>query len=678
MDGFSLLLKESPYAEVEGSTPPARSIQANEGHSSYLCTCEQGKFHLPGLGKGCTLSAEVTFIEQGVLHIFRLRQFYLNHLKRKMFNKIVVLYSAVMIVLFAIAATLVYQYQTQRILREQTDANLKSAHVLNIYLSLQYEGIQNIFQQIYGDASLSDDLIYFLNHEYESYLKYRLDLYAKTGEQRLRSFNPLLKNYLEQESSAKSVSIYSYPNNFYMHISRNNQQLNNDSGSKNKWETWFARREQDSWDTMPQNEASPSSDGSSPRSYSYSREIKDPWTLERVGMMNVEFDARQISSWLESRASVKGRILVLNAQQTVIYDSEDVLYGQTYPYQLEHEKAGDWVQLDEPSKVNILNVGNAGLSVVGIVSQSMIKESTKSLRTGMILVTLVFMVTSFAITFTIVRKFSKKVQRIIRSMNRIGEGDLSTRIQMSGEDELQQISRRFNDMGDRLEQYIDKMYTSEIKQKNAELVALQSQINPHFLYNTLESIRMKAYFVGAKEVGQMIYSLSVMFKSMVKKSTIVTIEEEIDMCSVYLDLFRIRYEGRLETEIEMDPEIQNYSIIKLLVQPIVENYIVHGFRPLEDNNKISVRAQGVGDRIVIIVSDNGTGIPEEKLTQIRQTLDKILQPPDKGYRSIGLMNVHERIVMNYGNDYGVFINSTEGVGTEVRMEIPMLRKGETT
>ena len=147
------------------------------------------------------------------------------------------------------------------------------------------------------------------------------------------------------------------------------------------------------------------------------------------------------------------------------------------------------------------------------------------------------------------------------------------------------------------------------------------------------------------------------------------------MCSVYLDLFRIRYDGRLETEIEVDPEIQSASIIKSLVQPIVENYIVHGFRPLEDNNKISVRAYGAGDRVVIVVSDNGTGIPEEKLTQIRGTLNKVLQSPEKGHRSIGLMNVHERIVLNYGNDYGVTINSTEGQGTEVRMEIPMLRKG---
>ncbi|WP_106769345.1 sensor histidine kinase [Paenibacillus faecalis] len=592
-----------------------------------------------------------------------------------MFNKIIVLYLIVMVVLFAIAAALVFQYQTQRILREQTDANLESANVLHIYLSRQYEGIQNVVQQIYGDATLSDELMYFLNHEYESYLKYRLDLFTKAGEQRLRSFNTLLKNYIEQEPSVKSVSIYSYPNNSYMHISKNNQQLNNEPDSNNEWESWLARRDQHSWDIMPQDRSLDQSPGSG--SYSYSRELKDPLTLNRVGMLNVEFDAQQLSYWLDSRAPVKGRILVLNAQGKAIYDSEGTYYGKVYPYYGKLDQDEEWIQLEEPSRINMLNIGNAGLSVVGIVSQSLIQESTESLRNGLIIITLLFITISFAISVTIIRKYSKKIQRIIRSMNRIGEGDLSTRIQMPGEDELQQISRRFNDMCDRLQQYIDKVYASEIRQKNAELVALQSQINPHFLYNTLESIRMKAHFMGAKEVSQMIYSLSVMFKNMVKKSTIVTVEEELDLCSVYLDLFRIRYDGRLQAEIEVDPEIKNCAIIKLLVQPVVENCIVHGFRPLEDNNKITVKAKREGKRIIITVSDNGAGIPEEKLEEIRRTQDKTLQPPDKDYRSIGLMNVHERIVMNYGDDYGITINSAPGQGTEVRMEIPMLRKGET-
>ncbi|MNJ59687.1 putative sensor-like histidine kinase [compost metagenome] len=189
---------------------------------------------------------------------------------------------------------------------------------------------------------------------------------------------------------------------------------------------------------------------------------------------------------------------------------------------------------------------------------------------------------------------------------------------------------------------------------------------------------MKAHYMGAKDVGQMIYSLSVMFKNMVKKSTIITIEEEIDMCANYLDLFRIRYEGRLQVNIEVDPSIARFSIIKLLVQPIVENYIVHGFRSLEFDNIITVRAYRTDERVHIIVSDNGSGIRPEKLAEIRQALARTQQPPDKDHSSIGLLNVHERIVMNYGDSYGLTVNSTHGQGTEVQLEIPMIRKGETT
>ncbi|WMT38957.1 sensor histidine kinase [Paenibacillus sp. D2_2] len=341
--------------------------------------------------------------------------------------------------------------------------------------------------------------------------------------------------------------------------------------------------------------------------------------------------------------------------------------------------SGKWAQLDEPSKVNVLDTGNAGLSVVGIVSKSTIEASAGSLRNTLILITLLFFVASFVLTSTVMRKYSKKIRRIIVSMSRIGEGDLSTRIQMPGEDELQQISQRFNDMCERLEQYIDKMYTSEIKQKHAELVALQSQINPHFLYNTLESIRMKAYSEGARDVGKMVYSLSVMFKGMVKKDTVITIKEEIEMCAIYLDLLQIRYEGRIEVAIEVEPAISGCSIIKLLVQPIVENYIVHGFRSLEDDNQVRISAIREGERVVITVKDNGNGIPAERM----QEIDKMLSGSshlssnlmEKSSPSIGLINVHDRIRMNYGEDYGLTVLSEPGEGTEVRMEIPMLREG---
>ncbi|MFD1175554.1 sensor histidine kinase [Paenibacillus puldeungensis] len=609
----------------------------------------------------------------------KIRRFYLNHVKRKMFNKIILIYSAVMMILFLIAAVMAYQYQVQRIIREESDANLKTAQVLAIYLNRQYENVQTMVQQIYGDAALSDDLVYFLNNRYESYLSHRLNLFSRPGEHRVQSFSSVLKSSLEQDPGATGVTIFSYPKNFYMQIRKQSQQLKYENGSKGDWESWFAERKYYGWDTI--NQYGPFLDAagsSSSGTYAYFRELQDPWTLEKVGMMMVDFDADQLSAWLKTRTpDIQGRILVMSSQGTVVYDSQETgsYVGQAYPYRHQLDNTGKWTPLDESFKVNVLSAGNSELTVVGFVSKSSIHDSTVQLRNTLIVITLLFVLASFIVTSTVMRKHSKKIQRIIRSMSRIGEGDLSVRIQMPGEDELQQISVRVNDMCERLEQYIDKMYASEIRQKHAELVALQSQIQPHFLYNTLESIRMKAYMSGAKEVGQLIYSLSVMFKSMVKKDTMVTIQEEIELCSIYLDLFRIRYEGKLAVRIDMDREIGGCRIIKLLIQPIVENYIVHGFRSLEGDNEVSLSVVREEERIVITVADNGKGISAGRLQEIRQLLSDSSQPPRSGGSSIGLINVHERIRMNYGEDYGVTICSEEGKGTIVRVEIPVLREG---
>lgn len=580
-------------------------------------------------------------------------------------------------VLFAAAATMVYEYQAQRVIHEERDANLKTAQVLSFYLSRQYENIQNTIQQIYGNASASADMIYFLNHSYGDYLEYRLDQFTKPGVQRTDSFSSLFKTYLGRETGVNRVAIYSYPRKFYSSISRDNQQLIYEDGPASYWENWFAQRKVHPWNIV-EPETYLSDRAKKPTYlYSYSRELQDTETLEKIGMLTIDFDPADISAWLQSRTPVmSGRVLVITAQGTVIFDSSNEYLGQTYPYQSQLQNTGDWVELDQPSKVNVQAIGNGGLSVVGIVSRSEINSSMDTLKSKLLIATLLFVVVSFVITTTMMRRYSKKVQRIIRSMNRIGEGDLSIRIQLNGEDELQQISQRFNDMCDRLEQYIDKMYASELKQKHAELVALQSQIQPHFLYNTLESIRMKAYHMGAKDVGRMIYSLSVMFKNMVKKRTIVTLGEEIEMCSLYLELFQIRYEGRLQVDIQMDEDIVECSVLKLLVQPIVENYTIHGFRSLEDNNSISLHVERVEEEVIsIMVTDNGKGIPREKLAEINAMLNKTSRTLFKSNESIGLINVHERIQMNYGDRYGITVQSEEGIGTKVIIEIPALREG---
>ncbi|MNV48346.1 Sensor histidine kinase YpdA [compost metagenome] len=258
-------------------------------------------------------------------------------------------------------------------------------------------------------------------------------------------------------------------------------------------------------------------------------------------------------------------------------------------------------------------------------------------------------------------------------MKRLQEGDLSTRIHLNREDELQLIANNFNYMCERLELYINKVYISEITQKNAELVALQSQINPHFLYNTLEAIRMRAISQGAKDVGQMIYILSTLFRTMIKKSMVVTIADEIEYCNLYLELFQIRHKDKLQIESRISPVAMNCSIVKLLIQPVIENYIVHGFRPERFDNLIRIEVTEADERIQIVIRDNGNGIIPSKLTELQKTL-QVSMRMDAPPSSLGLCNVNERIKLYYGIEYGLSIASEIGVGTTVIMNIPVVRE----
>ncbi|GAC42333.1 predicted signal transduction protein [Paenibacillus popilliae ATCC 14706] len=179
---------------------------------------------------------------------------------------------------------------------------------------------------------------------------------------------------------------------------------------------------------------------------------------------------------------------------------------------------------------------------------------------------------------------------------------------------------------------------------------------------------MRAISQGANDVGDMIYSLASMFRHMVKDKTTITLHEEIENCRRYLELTRIRYRDKLQYSIDMDERLGGYNIMKLSVQPVIENYLVHGLGLDRTDNHIAIEVESDQGNLVIRVADNGNGIDPERLQKIQQELR---QPSMQEHGSLGLKNVHERLRIWYGDGYGITVESVSTVGTTVTIRVPL-------
>ncbi|MFB9331144.1 sensor histidine kinase [Paenibacillus aurantiacus] len=606
----------------------------------------------------------------------KIRTFYHNHLKKRMFNQILLLYSLVMVLLLIGLSVLAYRYYEQRVVREQMDTSLQELDIVSINLNQQYERLYDAVQQIYTDALIGEDLNYFLTHDYEDFIKWRLNQYVLSYRTERSSFDYRFRLLLKDEPAIANIMLYSADQNYFYVLNRDTQHFYYEPKVPARYADWFERAQNDPWLFTGEEPLLRDRTELADAPYSYVNVLKDPVTLRKYGAVLFELNTDRIRELVRGKMTDTGnRIMLMTSRGEVIFDSAGRGENTIYPYWNELHTDAEWADLGERAKVQLLNVGNTGMVVAAITPKSQIEASLSAIRLALIGIVLLCIVVSSAVTFTIIRRYSKKIRKIVIHMRRLQEGDLSKRIVLEGEDELQQISQSFNYMCDRLEAYIQSVYVSEIKQKNAQLVALQAQINPHFLYNTLESIRMKAISSGARDVGQMIYILATMFRHLIKKQTHVTLAEEMELCGMYLALFQYRYESKLRVETDVDKTAARSTVVKLLVQPIIENYIVHGFRADASDNVIAVTAREEDGRIVIRVKDNGRGIEPAKLADIRQSLADA-GTLESGSGSLGLRNVHERIRLNYGGEYGIAVDGAPGEGCEVTLHIPVIREDE--
>lgn len=309
---------------------------------------------------------------------------------------------------------------------------------------------------------------------------------------------------------------------------------------------------------------------------------------------------------------------------------------------------------------------------VGVFSlNEALKDVTKLRYVSLALggLTVVLAVTA-SLLFT--RSIVRPIGTLRKLMKRAEAGDLSVRFQGASFDEVGHLGHSFNNMIVEIRKLIELVYVEQKSKRDAELRAMQAQIKPHFLYNTLDTIQWMAQERGAEDVAVMIIALTNLFRiGLSKGKETITVKEEIEHIQSYLFIQKARYESKLNYDIHVDADVSRLSVIKLTLQPLVENAIYHGIKARRGEGHVRIEVKLCDGKLHLCVADNGAGIAPYRLSQLQARLSG--EAAGEKTPGFGLFNVHERIRLLYGEPYGVKLSSTPGVGTKVEVWYPYER-----
>ena len=309
------------------------------------------------------------------------------------------------------------------------------------------------------------------------------------------------------------------------------------------------------------------------------------------------------------------------------------------------------------------SIGKTGWSLLCLTPFSQINEQATHQMPVLIVFVFVSIVLSilFAIIFS--NLLTKPILNLNESMEKVGRGDLTVRVDVRSQDEIGKMGLQFNRMLTRMSALINQITREKLARRESQLLALQAQINPHFLYNTLASISTLISIGMDEEAQDMIRELEIFYKtSLSGGENVIPLRNELQNVENYIKIVRFRYDNSFEYSIECPEELMDYKITKLTLQPIVENSIHHGFRQHLVPGDLNIRAEKQGDDLVIRIRDNGPGIPAG-------TEQKIKTRSNAGY---GLFNVDERIKLYFGQEYGVSIDRTCTEGACIVVRLPAI------
>ncbi|SHH35670.1 sensor histidine kinase [Clostridium grantii] len=404
------------------------------------------------------------------------------------------------------------------------------------------------------------------------------------------------------------------------------------------------------------------------------KRILDEETGEFLGVAVVDLNFNLINDMLNNLSlGEKGYMFIVDSEGNIIYHPQNELINsgikdEDIDFILGSQDGYiSTIENDRTKNYIVATSEYSGWKIVGTVYEDEVnkyKYITKQIFSIMIGLSLAV---AILVSLIISRKFLHPIKDLLKGMNQFKNGNLDTIIQVKHGNEIGELADEFNDMTVEIKKLVEENKKTENSKRKYELKALQSQINPHFLYNTLDSIVWMAEAGINEDVVAMTSSLSKLFRISINRgSEFITIAQELEHIESYLKIQKLRYGSKIDYDIKVQEELLQYSIIKIIIQPIVENAIYHGIKTMQGPGFINIEVKDVNNKICIIVEDNGVGMEEEKCKQLLE--DNSANETKK--TGIGVRNVDQRIKLYYGEEYGIAIESEIFEGTIVTILLP--------
>lgn len=402
--------------------------------------------------------------------------------------------------------------------------------------------------------------------------------------------------------------------------------------------------------------------------------ILDFDTMKPIGYINIVYENSYFSSILEDNSTeYSAASYIVNDQGRIMSTNNSPYQGTEFPMDIQILRKQDKAVYDMLNSTQAFYyVGDEMPNCWTLVQTVSVKEFYKNMKRRIIITALVVLAMlgiSLLFVWIATLRIAKPTRELLESMKTLGKENRYPRVKVITQDEIGMIGTEYNRMAENIETLIEKVYKMELAQKQAELEFLQMQINPHFLYNALDTISWKALGEGNTDVSEMSIALAELLRATIKKESFISLKEEMSTVKDYLYIQEQRFGDKISVDYQIDENLEDYQVPNFILQPLIENAIIHGLEPKVEKGKLLLRIKKQGEKLYFLIADDGVGMSEREIEILYEQCEE-----NDTSKSIGIKNVYRRLILYYGENSRLYIKSKKNKGTEIRFSIPLQEK----